>query len=96
MTASGASNEFTGGVRVIAETASIVAAFFGTGPLYNVTIDFVRDYTVSQYGYWTNDFIGFAWGLACAALIYGGARMTAGAALMAAGAAIAMRIFAPY
>lgn len=93
---SGASGMFSGGVRIIAETAAAIAAFFGTGPLYSATIDFVENYANSQYGHTAGDFIGFVWGIACGALIFGTARMTAGAALTAAGAAIAVRIFAPY
>jgi len=69
------------GVRVLATVGSVVAAFFGTGPLQGATIDFVQDFARAHYGYGFGDIVNVAWWGVCAIGVYGAARMVIGVIL---------------
>ena len=73
----GRSNE-SQGVRVLATVGSVVAAFFGTGPLRTASINFVQDFARTHYGYGYDDIVNVAWWVVCAVAVYGAARMTLG------------------
>lgn len=66
------------GVRVLAGVGSIVAAFFGAGPLQGSTIVFVQAFARDHYGYGFDDIVNVAWWGVCAIGVYGAARMALG------------------
>jgi hypothetical protein len=77
-TSSGSRSNESQGVRVLATVGSVVAAFFGTGPLRTASINFVQDFARAHYGYGYDDIVNVAWWVVCAVTVYGAARMALG------------------
>lgn len=78
---SGGRSHESQGVRVLATVGSVVAAFFGTGPLQGATIALVQDFAREHYGYGFGDIVNVAWWGVCAIGVYGAARMIIGVIL---------------
>jgi hypothetical protein len=76
----------------MANILAVIAAFFGTPPLYGKTVGVVQRYTGHYYGYEFIDLISFFYLVICAALIFFIARASVGTALVMGGLAIAARL----
>lgn len=84
---------FLSSLTGLANVLAVIATFFGTGPLYSKTVDFIYRFAVTHYGYGIADFTTLIWGVLCAALIFFIARATISTALVMAGLSLAMRLF---
>ena len=84
-------NVFMSSIHGLANTLAVVVTFLGTPALYGRTIGWVQSYTASNYGYGMHDFVGLAWGCACAALVFFVSRASISTALVMGGLALATR-----
>ncbi|WPZ34515.1 hypothetical protein T8K17_25235 [Thalassobaculum sp. OXR-137] len=57
-------------VRWFSYTVAFVVTLLGTGPFYNLTIWFIHDYVVHQYGYWISTPIQLVWMVVSGVLIF--------------------------
>lgn len=88
-----AKETFMSSATGLANTLAVVATFFGAGPLYNLTIDFVAQFSRDNYGYATADITTFIWMVICGSLIFFSARMSVSTALTVGAASLAARLF---
>ena len=84
---------FMSGINGLGLVLAIIACFFGTPPLYDLTVFWVAEFSDRYYGREWTDLIRAAWWLSCAAAIFFAARATLSTALTMAGLAIAARLF---
>jgi hypothetical protein len=54
----------------VAAVVAVVATFFITPMFFQITVGWVRDFAVSQYGYDWEDAAGLLWGIVSVFLIY--------------------------
>ncbi len=88
----GARKGFESGMNIFAHMFAAAAAFFGTGPAYSFTIDFVTEFANRHYG---PDIIGLVqvgWFIIVAGGIYGLSRATIYTSIMALTFTAAARI----
>ncbi len=82
--------------RLGRETVAVLGAFALTGPVYGLSVSWVRDYSIEQYGSWTGDVTAFVWGTACALLLYSALRKGIDALGYGLKVLVAKRIFQPW
>ena len=82
---------FMSSVTGLANTLAVVATFIGAPTLYGKTIDWMQDFTASNYGYGFEDIVSFGWFIACAALVFFISRASVSTALVMGGLAAATR-----
>ncbi len=80
-------------VQSIANLSAVVAAFFATGPLYAVSIDWVLSFTANQYGDGFEWAVQAFWFLVTALSTYALARATIATVITIGGFALASKIF---
>ena len=78
-------------IQLIANTAAIIAAFFATGPLYALSIDWVLSFSATQYGDGLSWLVEAFWFVVVGAITYGIARATVATAIAMGGLALAVR-----
>ncbi|MCF8467278.1 MAG: hypothetical protein K9G33_07730 [Sneathiella sp.] len=84
---------FMSSMKGLANVLAVVCTFFGTGPLYSRTVDWVVRFAASNYGPASADIASVLWGLICAVLIFFIARASISTALVMGALTIATRIF---
>ncbi|WP_262694684.1 hypothetical protein [Kordiimonas aquimaris] len=80
-------------IKSIANLSAIVAAFFATGPLYSLSIDWVLGFSTSQYGDQANWLVQAFWFVVVGLSTFALARATIATAITVGGFALAARIF---
>jgi len=80
-------------VQSIANLSAVVAAFFATGPLYAVSINWVLDFASSQYGDGFEWAVQAFWFVVTALSTYALARATIATVITIGGFALASKIF---
>ena len=68
--AQGGRGLFMSSLTGVANILAVILAFFGTTPLFDGTIDWVRSLSAGSYGYGFQELIAFAWFGICALLIF--------------------------
>ena len=84
---------FMSSMTGLANVLALVETFFGTGPLYTKTVDWIYRFAAQNYGYASADLVSLIWGAICAALIFFIARASISTALVMGALTIAMRVF---
>ena len=82
---------FTSSMNGLANVIAVLASFLGTPWLFDVTIDWLHEYTARAYGYGFETPVSIVWFLACSLLIFFTARATVSTALVMGGAALLTR-----
>lgn len=82
---------FTSSLGGLANVIAFLASFLGTPWLFNVSIDWLQEYTAQAYGYGYHDIVSVLWFISCSLLIFFTARATVSTALVMGGAALVTR-----
>jgi len=80
-------------VQLIANMSAVIVAFFATGPLYALSIDWVQGFSSEQYG---ADFewpVKVFWFVVVGAITFGIARATVATAIAMGGLALGSKLF---
>jgi len=83
---------FMSSMKGLANVLAVVCTFFGTGPLYSATVDWVLEFSQNHYGA-GGDFVSILWGCVCAAFIFFVARASLSTALVMGALTLATRLF---
>lgn len=83
---------FKKGMAIFADFAALAAAFFGTGPAYSATVDFVRDFSARHYGADITGLVEIGWFVIVAGGIFGLSRATVYTSIIALAFTVAARI----
>ena len=92
-TKGGSYGTFMTATRLFAYTLAVVVTFFGTGPFYGLTVDFVQDYAVAHYGPSMSEVVSLGWGAICGTLIFSFTAATLSTGLIMAGSVLFLRFF---
>ena len=92
-TKGGSYGTFMTATRIFAYTLAVVVTFFGTGPFYGLTVEFVQDYAATHYGPSVSEIVGLGWGAICGTLIFSFTASTLSTGLIMAASVFFLRFF---
>ena len=84
---------FISSVKGLANILAVIITFLFTPKLYAWTIDWIIDYTSSNYGYGLEQVTSVVWGVCLALTIFFLSRATVSTSLVMGGLALASRMF---